>query len=60
MRDGLIAENCARAFHYPKPKKVDANVLTQEEEEDYLDAAEWLDYFFMFLLALTAGLGKEN
>ena len=55
-RDGLIAENPARRFHYPKPKKVSANVLTPAEVEDYLDAAEWLDYLPIFLLALTAGL----
>lgn len=41
-RDGLIAENPARAFHYPKPKKVSANVLTASEVEDYLDAADRL------------------
>ena len=56
MRDGLIAENPARAFHYPKPKKVSANVLTPTEVEDYLDAAERLGHLPMFLLALTAGL----
>ena len=56
MRDGLIAENPARAFHYPKPKKVSANVLTASEVEDYLDAAERLGHLPMFLLALTAGL----
>ena len=56
MRDGLIAENPARAFHYPKPKKVSANVLTPAEVEDYLDAAERLGHLPMFLLALTAGL----
>ena len=56
IRDGLIAENPARAFHYPKPKKVSANVLMPAEVEDYLDAAERLGYLPMFLLALTAGL----
>ena len=39
IRDGLIADNPARRFHYPKPKKVSANVLTPAEVEDYLDAA---------------------
>lgn len=34
IRDGLIADNPARAFHYPKPKKVSANVLTPSEVED--------------------------
>ena len=56
IRDGLITDNPARAFHYPKPKKVNANVLTPAEVEDYLDAAEQLGHLPMFLLALTAGL----
>ena len=56
IRDGLIADNPTRTFHYPKPKKVSANVLTPAEVEDYLDAAERLGYLPMFLLALTAGL----
>ena len=56
IRDGLITDNPARAFRYPKPKKVSANVLTPTEVEDYLDAAERLGYLPMFLLALTAGL----
>ena len=56
IRDGLMTENPARAFHYPKPKKVNANVLTPAEVEDYLDAAERLGHLPMFLLALTAGL----
>ena len=34
IRDGLISDNPARAFHYPKPKKVSANVLTPAEVED--------------------------
>ena len=56
MRDGLIGDNPARAFHYSKPKKVNANVLTPLEMEDYLDAAERLGYLPMFMLALTVGL----
>ena len=56
IRDGLIADNPARAFHYPKPKRVSANVLTPAEVEDYLDAAKRLGHLPMFLLALTAGL----
>ena len=44
IRDGLISDNLARAFHYPKPKKVSANVLTPAEVEDYLDAAERLGH----------------
>ena len=60
IRDGLIEENPARAFHYPKPKKVSANVLTPAEVEDYLDAAERLGHLPMFLLALTAGLRQRE
>lgn len=56
IRDGLIADNPARAFRYPRPKKVSANVLTPTEVEDYLDAADRLGHLPMFLLALTAGL----
>ena len=56
IRDGLIEENPARGFHYPKPKKVSANVLTPTEVEDYLDAAERLGHLPMFLMALTVGL----
>ena len=56
IRDGLITDNPARAFRYPKPKKVSANVLTPTEVEDYLVAAQRLGYLPMFLLALTAGL----
>ena len=56
IRDGQIETNPAKAFRYPKPKKVNANVLTPLEMEDYLDAAERLGYLPMFLLALTAGL----
>lgn len=51
-----MTNNPARAFHYSKPQKVNANVLTPLEMEDYLDAAERLGYLPMFLLALTAGL----
>ena len=60
IRDGLIEENPARAFHYPKPKKVSANVLTPTEVEDYLDAAQLLGHLPMFLLALTAGLRQRE
>lgn len=44
IRDGLIAENPAKAFHYRKSTTVKANVMTPLEVEDYLDAAERLDY----------------
>ena len=60
IRDGLITDNPARGFHYPKPKKVSANVLTPAEAEDYLDAAEQLGHLPMFLLVLTAGLRQRE
>ena len=60
MRDGLITDNPARAFRYPKPRKVSANVLTPSEVEDYLDAAERLGHLPMFLLVLTAGLRQRE
>ena len=56
IRDGLLTENPAKAFHYRKSMTVKANIMTPLEMEDYLDAAEWLGYLPMFMLALTAGL----
>ena len=60
VQDGLITDNPARAFRYPKPRKISANVLTPVEVEDYLDAAERLGHLPMFLLALTAGLRQRE
>ena len=60
VREGLITDNPARAFRYPKPRKISANVLTPVEVEDYLDAAERLGHLPMFLLALTAGLRQRE
>ena len=56
MRDGLMAENPAKAFRYRKSTTVKANIMTPLEMEDYLDAAEQLGYLPMFMLALTTGL----
>lgn len=58
--DGLITDNPARAFRYSRSKKVNANILTPTEAEDYLDAARRLGYLPMFLLALTAGLRQKE
>ena len=58
IRDGLLTENPAKAFHYRKSMTVKANIMTPLEMEDYLDAAERLGYLPMFMLALTAGLRK--
>ena len=56
IRDGLLTENPAKAFHYRKSMTVKANIMTSLEMEDYLDAAERLGYLPMFMLALTVGL----
>ena len=56
IRDGLIRENPAKAFHYRRPTTVKANVMTPLEMEDYLDTAERLGYLPMFMLALMTGL----
>ena len=56
IRDGLLTENPAKAFHYRKSMTVKANIMMPLEMEDYLDAAERLGYLPMFMLALTAGL----
>ena len=56
IRDGLLTENPAKAFHYRKSMTVKANIMTPLEMEDYLDAAERLGYLPMFMLALTVGL----
>ena len=56
IRDGLITENPAKAFHYRKSTTVKANIMMPLEMEDYLDAAERLGYLPMFMLALTSGI----
>ena len=56
IRDGLLTENPVKAFRYRKSTTVKANIMTPLEMEDYLDAAEWLGYLPMFMLALTTGL----
>ena len=60
IRDGLLTENPAKAFHYRKYMTVKANIMTSLEMEDYLDAAERLGYLSMFMLALTAGLRQSE
>ena len=47
MRDGLIAENPARAFHYPKPKKVSANVLP-DGTKVWLNSSSSVEYVAPF------------
>ena len=53
IRDGLIRENPAKAFHYRRPTTVKANVMTPLEMEDYLDTAERLGYLPMFMHPAT-------
>ena len=60
IRDGLLTENPAKAFHYRKSMTVKANIMTPLEMEDYLDAAERLGYLPMFVLALTTGLRQDE
>ena len=60
IRDGLISENPAKAFHYRKSTTVKANIMTPLEMEDYLDAAERLGYLPMFMLAVTADLRQSE
>ena len=60
IRDGLLTENPAKAFHYRKSTTVKANIMTPLEMEDYLDAAERLGYLPMFMLALTTGLRQSE
>ena len=65
MRDGLIGDNPARAFHYSKPKKVNADVLTPLEMEDYLDAGPLqrrvhTGHLYAHHQRYAAGRGGEN
>ena len=60
VRDGLLTANPAKPFRRRKPRTVQANVLTPMEIEDYLDAAERLEYLPMFMLVLTTGLRQRE
>lgn len=60
VKEGLLAENPARAFHYSIDKRVKAEPLTAQEVEDYLDAAGELGYLPIFLLALEQGLRQRE
>ncbi|MEG1756815.1 MAG: site-specific integrase [Clostridia bacterium] len=57
---GLMVENPARAFHYATKRKATANVLSNREIDDYLDAAEELGLLPMFALMLTVGLRQRE
>jgi len=60
VRDGLIQNNPADAFRYPKTMAVKANVLTALEAENYMEAAEELGCLPMFNLALMTGLRQRE
>ena len=60
VEEGQLAENPARAFQYPTVRRVKAETLTDQEIEDYLDAAGDLGYLPIFLLALEQGLRQRE
>lgn len=60
VEEGQLAENPARAFHYSTIRQVKAELLTDQEVERYLDAAEALGYLPIFLLALEQGLRQRE
>ena len=60
VEEGQLVENPARAFQYPTVRKVKAGMLTNQEIEDYLDAARELGYLPIFLLALEQGLRQRE
>lgn len=55
-----LAQNPARTFQYSTVRRVKAEVLTDREIEDYLDAAQELGYLPIFLLALEQGLRQRE
>ena len=60
VEEGQLAENPARAFQYPTVRRVKAETLTDQEIEEYLDAAGELGYLPIFLLALEQGLRQRE
>ena len=60
VEEGQLAENPARAFQYPTVRRVKAETLTDQEMEDYLDAAVELGYLPIFLLVLEQGLRQRE
>ena len=58
--EGKLAANLARAYQYPAVRQVKAETLTDQEIEDYLNAAEDLGYLPIFLLALEQGLRQRE
>ncbi len=60
VEEGQLTENVAREFQYPTERQVIAETLTDQEIEDYLDAARELGYLPIFLLALEQGLRQRE
>lgn len=60
VSEGKLAENPARAYQYPVVRQVKAETLSDQEIEDYLEAAEELGYLPIFLLALEQGLRQRE
>lgn len=58
--DGYIEKNPAKDLRYHTSKKVQAEVLSEAEIEEYLDAAAELEYLPIFLLALEHGLRQRE
>ena len=60
VSDGYIEKNPAKDLRYHTSKKVRAEVLSEAEIEEYLDAAAELGYLPVFLLALEHGLRQRE
>ena len=60
VSDGYIEKNPAKDLRYHTSKKVQAEVLSEAEIEEYLDAAAELGYLSIFLLALEHGLRQRE
>ena len=60
VSDGHMEKNPAKDLHYHTSKKVQAEVLSEAEIEEYLEAAAELGYLPIFLLALEHGLRQRE
>ena len=60
VSDGYIEKNPAKDLRYQTSKKVQAEVLSEAEIEEYLDVAAEMGYLPIFLLALEHGLRQRE
>lgn len=60
VSDGHMEKNPAKDLRYHTSKKVQAEVLSEAEIEEYLEAAAELGYLPIFLLALEHGLRQRE